>query len=62
MNVKLITNKSGDWEILSVDGVVFYKGHSIPNHIWLDLLKNMGNEIQTEEISDEDMETGDYKI
>lgn len=62
MNVKLITNESGDWEILSVDGAIFYEGHNIPSHIWLDLLKDMGNETQEEEISDEDMEDGSYKI
>lgn len=58
--VKLITNESGDWVVLKVNGKVYEEGHSIPAHIWLQLIEKMGNQILTEEISDEEMESGAY--
>lgn len=58
--VEVFTNESGDWIVLKVNGEVFEEGHSIPVHRWLDLIKQFGNETNEQEISDEDMEEGNY--
>lgn len=55
-NVKVITNEEGDWCILEVDGEIVYEGHSIPNHVWLDLIADMDVHTSEEEISQEEME------
>ena len=59
-NIKIITNESGDWEVLKVDEEEKYSGHSIPNFVWLELLNDLGHKTSIKEISDEDMENGDY--
>lgn len=59
--VELISSESDDWKVLKVNGTVKYEGHSVPDFIWLQVISNLG-EIETidREISDEDMENGDY--
>ena len=54
--VETVTNESGDWVVLIVDGEVYYEGHSIPTDEWLMLLKKFGLETIEKEISDEEME------
>lgn len=60
--IELITNESGDWEILRMDlGEDFeHRGHSTPNHVWIKLLKRLGYEVDQIEISDEDMEEENF--
>ena len=60
--IEYITSESGDWKILRMNlGEDFnYEGHSIPNHEWIKLLKLLGYEVEEKEISDEDMEYGNY--
>lgn len=58
--IKLINNKSGDWEVLKVDNKIYYQGHSIPSFIWLDLLADLCFEVESESISDKDMEEENY--
>lgn len=58
--IKLITNESGDWEVLKVNDEIYYENHSIPSFIWLDLLADLCFEVESESISDEDMECGRY--
>ncbi len=60
MKIELITCESGDWEVLKVDGEVRYEGHSIKIYECLELLEELGCDIFEKEISDDDMEMGDY--
>lgn len=59
-NVELITNEGGDWAILKVDGKIYYEGHNIPDFIWLEVIHKLGAKVSSKEISDEDMEEGNY--
>lgn len=62
-NLEYLTCPSGDWEVLKLDGKVFYEGHTIPSEKWLELLGNIYRkrvEITQKEVSDEDMEYGIY--
>lgn len=58
--VEVVTSESGDWTVIKLNGKVYEEGHSIPVHRWLDLIKKFGNEVSSIEISDEDMEEGNY--
>lgn len=60
--IELITCDSGDWEILRMNlGEDFaYEGHSIPNGVWIKLLEQLGYMVETNCISDENMENGEY--
>lgn len=58
MNLKIIVNESHDWYIVTSDGETIYEGHSIPNHVWVDMLIDFGVSVIVREISDEDMEDG----
>lgn len=54
--VKLIKNESGDWETLYLNGEVYVGGHYIPNHIWIDLIRDLGHEAIIEDVEDEEIE------
>lgn len=54
--LKIITNVSGDYEIIQADGDIIWSGHSIPHYVFLGILANLGVETETIEISDEEME------
>lgn len=56
--IKLTTNESGDWSILEVDcGETFHRsGHSISKWDWIELLEALGYTVETESITDEEME------
>ena len=60
--IELISCASGDWKVLRVNlGEDFeYQGHSVPNHEWIRLLESLGYEVEERNISDEDMEFGNY--
>lgn len=60
--IELITCESGDWSVLRVNyGEDFQaSGHSISKWDWIRLLNVLGFDIDTKEISDEDMEDGNY--
>ena len=60
--IELITCESGDWNVLRVNlGESFnHAGHSIPDFVWVKLIKLLGFDIEKKEISDEDMENGNY--
>ena len=53
-----ITNESGDWEVLLLNGEIYYEGHSIPTFIWLNLITELGHVVNTRELADEEMECG----
>jgi hypothetical protein len=55
--IELIYCESGDQEILRMNlGEDFnYEGHSIPSHEWIELLNKLGYEVETKNISDEDV-------
>lgn len=60
--IELITCESADYKILRMNfGEDFdYEGHSIPDHIWIKLLNALSYEVEVKEVSDEDMELGNY--
>ena len=56
-SIKLTTSKSGDWQILEVDGVEWASGHRISEFDWIRLIgEYFGVKIDKEIISDEEME------
>ena len=57
--IRLITNESGDWEVLLLNGEVYEEGHSIPAYTWMSLIQDLGHEVSTEDVTDEEME---YKL
>lgn len=61
-HIELITCECGDWEVLRINlGEDFQReGHNINNDMWIHLLNVLGYEVETREISDEDMEFGNY--
>ena len=55
--ITLTTSKSGDWQILEINGNEWASGHSISNVDWLSLLGEHFNcQIEVIWISDEEME------
>jgi hypothetical protein len=60
--IELITCESGDWEVLRMNlGEDFeYSGHDIPDGVWIKLLRTLEYDVEEKEISDEDMEQGNY--
>ena len=53
--VKIISNESGDWEILRCDEFEA-SGHRLSNYDYKELLEYLGYDCDIEEISDEEME------
>ena len=60
--IRLITNESGDWEVLLLNGKVYEEGHDIPKHTWVNLIRDLGHEANAEEVTDEEMENCLYSI
>lgn len=64
--ISLISCDSGNYEILKLEAStnkkknVTYEGHSISNHQWINLVNQLGYEIEEKCISDEDMELENY--
>jgi len=58
--IELITCDSGDWSVLKMNNVVEYEGHSISDFEWVELIRNLGFKVEEKEISNEDMEMGNY--
>lgn len=58
--IRLIENESGDWKVLLLNGEVYAEGHSIPTRSWIDLIRSLGHEASTEDVTDEEMEDGLY--
>lgn len=58
MNLKIIVSESHDWYVIISDGETIFEGHSIPNHVWIDILTDIGVNVLVREISDESMEDG----
>lgn len=52
---------SGDWQVLLLDGIEFHSSHSIPDFVWVGLLRKF-TDVQVRTISDEDMQNGDYNV
>ena len=53
--MKIISNESGDWEILRCDEFEA-SGHRLCNYDYKELLEYLGYDCDIEEISDEEME------
>lgn len=60
--IQLITCESGDYEVLRVNLGEDYEasGHSINNHMWINLIEILGYEVEEIEVSDKDMEEVNY--
>ena len=58
--IEFITCESGYWQVLKFNDEVIADGHSINEFQWLQILKDLGCEVEEREISDEDMENGEY--
>lgn len=58
--VEVITCDSGDWEVLKLNGKVYSEGHDIPVFVWLELLESLGVTSYEINISDKEMESGQY--
>lgn len=57
-SIEFIETKSGDWQVLLVDGAVYDHGHSFPNITWLNLLSELGCKVECKTISDAEMQEG----
>lgn len=53
--IRLISNESGDWEVLLLNGEVYEEGHDIPTHTWMNLIHDLGHEVSIEDVTDEEM-------
>ncbi len=51
MKIKLRTNHD-DWRELSTDGLggIEHAGHSVPEHVWINLLRAAGVEVEEVEV------------
>lgn len=58
--INLVTNESGDWEVLLLNGEIYYEGHNIPTYTWLNLFRELGYVVSTKDLTDEEMECGLY--
>lgn len=58
--IELITCNSGDWEVLKIDSEIFAENHRLSSYDWVRFLDKLGYKIEEIEISDEDMEMGNY--
>lgn len=46
MKIKLRNTHGGDWAQLWVDDRLYYEGHSIPEHIWLEVIAKLGEPLR----------------
>ena len=60
--IEFITNESCDWQILRVNfgEDMQIEGHSISHGTWIKLIELLGYNVEVKEVSDEDMEEGNY--
>lgn len=60
--IEYIHSDGGDWHVirLNVGEDMFYEGHDIPAHVWINLLETLGFSVDNKLISDDDMECGNY--
>jgi hypothetical protein len=43
-----------DWVELTLDGKEFHKGHEVPDHVWVELLRKAGVEVSNAYFEQED--------
>lgn len=60
MIVDIIDCDSGDWTVIKVDGEILSEGHSISVWDVCDLIERLGHTVKRTNISDSDMEEGNY--
>jgi hypothetical protein len=54
MNIVIKRWDTGDWVEVYVEGREVYRGHSIPDFIFEELLEKLGARIVTEKVADEE--------
>lgn len=50
--IEYITNESGDWCVLKLNGEVFDEGHIISGHSWVELIRELNFTVDEIELSD----------
>jgi len=58
--IEFTTCEGGEYEVLKFNGEEYDAGHIIPSSTWIDLLRELGFTVEEKEISDEDMEEGNF--
>lgn len=58
--IKIITCPAGDWKVVKFNETVVSEGHDIGPYEFVDVLRQLGHEVEEVEISDSDMEEGNY--
>jgi len=58
--VELIKGEDGDWEVLKINGNIYFEGHSIHTDSWLEILQDLGVEVSERWLDQKAMENGDY--
>ena len=60
--IEVISCENGEWEVVRIDkGRDFVaSGHSIGTHQWVHLLRYLGFDVEEIELTEEEMEKGDY--
>ena len=53
MKIAYYRHDEGDWELLYVDGKLRYANHSVPEWLWIELLKELGAEVTEKEVTSE---------
>lgn len=56
----MITCETGDWYVLKLNDEIYEEGYSIPKSKWLELLEEIGCEVNSIMISDKEMKNGEY--
>ena len=60
LRIELVTCGDGDWEVLKLNDKIFAENHRLSNSDWVMLLTKLGYRVKEFEVSDEDMEMGNY--
>lgn len=58
--IEFIINETNDWEILKVNGEVYYEDFSIPSSVWLELLEDLNFLVSEYIISNRELSAGIY--
>lgn len=58
--IEYIKSPSGGWFVIKQNGRVIFSGDDIPDYYWLEILDSFNIRVDEKEISDEDMEEGNY--
>ena len=46
MTVEFRYWENGDWVEVHVNGILYYQGHSVPDHVFCNLLQKLGADVR----------------